>query len=67
MVSIITVMDVDPHPHRPVRVEVSTKGADYSYWAFEAMPAIPRERIFGPLPQPPEWGGLLAAGLASLS
>ena len=61
VVSITTVMDVDPHPHRPVRMEVSTRDADYSYLAFEAMPATPRERIFGPLPQPPEWGGLLAA------
>ena len=32
-----------------------------TYWAFGAMPAIPRERIVGPFPQPPEWGGLLAA------
>ena len=61
VVSTATAMDMDPHPHRPVRMEVSTRDADYSYCVFEAMPAIPRERIFGPPPQPPEWGGLLAA------
>ena len=64
VVSTATVMDVDPHPHRPIRMELSAKDADYSYWAFEAMPAIPRERVVGPFPHPPDWGGLLATVIA---
>eukprot|EP00972_Heterocapsa_arctica_P084944 12515153-Heterocapsa_arctica.AAC.1 len=55
---VSTVLQVEPHPHRPVRMRISTKDADYSYWAFETPPAIPNVRMVGPSPEPPKWSGM---------
>eukprot|EP00972_Heterocapsa_arctica_P018189 2687038-Heterocapsa_arctica.AAC.1 len=51
---VTTVIEVEPHPHRPVRMSISTKDADYSYWAFEAPHTLPNVRMVGPIPKPPE-------------
>eukprot|EP00972_Heterocapsa_arctica_P001094 153194-Heterocapsa_arctica.AAC.1 len=53
VIEVSTVLDIDPHPYRPVRISVSTKEADYSYRAFEAPPSIPNVRMVGPAPRPP--------------
>eukprot|EP00972_Heterocapsa_arctica_P010949 1605044-Heterocapsa_arctica.AAC.1 len=52
---VVTVLDVEPHPHRPVRMSISTIEADYYYWAFQAPPLLPNQRVVGPLPQPPSY------------
>ena len=49
------------HPHRPVRLTLGVKEADFSYWAFEVPFSFPKERLIGPLVPPPKWEGLLMA------
>eukprot|EP00972_Heterocapsa_arctica_P086042 12682367-Heterocapsa_arctica.AAC.1 len=44
VIEVSTVLDIDPHPHRPVRISISTQDADYSYGAFEAPPFVPNAR-----------------------
>eukprot|EP00972_Heterocapsa_arctica_P080915 11925056-Heterocapsa_arctica.AAC.1 len=58
VIEMSTVLDVDSHPHRPVRISISTKEADYSIWAFEAPPSVPNVRMVGPAPRPPAWSGM---------
>eukprot|EP00972_Heterocapsa_arctica_P055237 8150036-Heterocapsa_arctica.AAC.1 len=39
-------------------MSISTIEADYYYWACQAPPVLPNQRIVGPLPQPPSYVGL---------
>ena len=59
--SVEVDLSVEPRPHRPVVASFRTGVADRSCWVFKPPPAIPKSRVYGPLPRPPAWEGLAGA------
>jgi len=44
-------------PHRPVTVKMATRREDMACCAFDILPALPKERVYGPMlwPKDEEW------------
>ena len=60
VVGASTVMSVNPHPHRPARIELLAEGAEESYWTFDRAGRLDPQQVFGPFPEPPSYDGLIS-------